>query len=81
MQYEDAEPIVRIRELKKDRVNFILENVDLAYVPSFLGNGWPCSPRACVNHRLANSIRRVVMADIPTVGAHFMDTVLFNFLT
>ena len=41
MQYEDAEPIVRIRELKKDRVNFILENVDLAYVVSFLNNGCP----------------------------------------
>lgn len=26
------EPNVRIRELKKDRVNFVLENVDLAYV-------------------------------------------------
>lgn len=28
---QDLEPIVRIRELKKDRVNFVLENVDLAY--------------------------------------------------
>lgn len=27
---EDSEPTVRIRELKKDRVNFALENVDLA---------------------------------------------------
>jgi len=27
---EDFEPTVRIRELKKDRVNFVLENVDLA---------------------------------------------------
>lgn len=26
------EPIVRIRELKSDRINFVLENVDLAYV-------------------------------------------------
>lgn len=52
MQYEDAEPIVRIRELKKDRVNFILENVDLA---------------------LANSIRRVVMADIPTVAIDMVE--------
>jgi len=26
------EPIVRIRDLKKDSVNFVLENVDLAYV-------------------------------------------------
>ena len=29
---EDSEPVVRIRDLKKDRVNFVLENVDLAYV-------------------------------------------------
>lgn len=26
----DPEPVVRIRELKRDRVNFVLENVDLA---------------------------------------------------
>lgn len=43
---------MRIRELKKDRVNFILENVDLA---------------------LANSIRRVVMADIPTVAIDMVE--------
>ncbi|KDQ53495.1 hypothetical protein JAAARDRAFT_426464 [Jaapia argillacea MUCL 33604] len=43
----DLEPTVRIRELKKDRVNFVLENVDLAF---------------------ANSLRRVMMADIPTVA-------------
>ncbi len=29
-----GEPIVRIRELKKDHVNFVLENVDLAYATS-----------------------------------------------
>jgi DNA-directed RNA polymerase II subunit RPB3 len=29
--YEDSEPIVRIRDYKQDRVNFMLENVDLAY--------------------------------------------------
>ena len=28
---DELEPTVRIRELKKDRVNFVLENVDLAY--------------------------------------------------
>jgi hypothetical protein len=32
MQVNDIlEPNVRIRELKKDRVNFVLENVDLSY--------------------------------------------------
>lgn len=30
--FEDTEPVVRIRDLKRDRVNFVLENVDLAYV-------------------------------------------------
>jgi hypothetical protein len=28
---DDLEPSVRIRELKPDSVNFVLENVDLAY--------------------------------------------------
>ena len=28
---EDLEPTVRIRELKRDHVDFVLENVDLAY--------------------------------------------------
>ena len=32
------EPNVRIRELKKDRVNFVLENVDLAYVHTVLSS-------------------------------------------
>ena len=27
---EELDPTVRIRDLKKDRVNFVLENVDLA---------------------------------------------------
>lgn len=30
----DAEPIVRIRDLKKNSVNFVLQNVDLAFVPA-----------------------------------------------
>jgi hypothetical protein len=29
--HEEQDPTVRIRDLKKDRVNFVLENVDLAY--------------------------------------------------
>ncbi|KAF5317109.1 hypothetical protein D9611_003958 [Ephemerocybe angulata] len=44
---EDSGPSVRIRELTKDSVNFVLENVDLAF---------------------ANSLRRVMMADLPTVA-------------
>jgi len=50
--FDDTEPVVRIRDLKKDRVNFVLENVDLAF---------------------ANSIRRVVMADIPTVAIDIVE--------
>ncbi|KAH6914007.1 insert subdomain of RNA polymerase alpha subunit [Coprinopsis sp. MPI-PUGE-AT-0042] len=46
------EPIVRVRDLKKDRVNFVLENVDLAF---------------------ANSLRRVVIADIPTVAIDLVE--------
>ncbi|EIN11814.1 hypothetical protein PUNSTDRAFT_61925 [Punctularia strigosozonata HHB-11173 SS5] len=46
------EPTVRIRDLKKDRVNFVLENVDLAF---------------------ANSLRRVMMADIPTVAIDLVE--------
>ncbi len=30
---EDVEPTVRIREVKKDRVNFVLGNVDLGVSP------------------------------------------------
>lgn len=28
---EHVDPTVRIRDVQKDRVNFVLENVDLAY--------------------------------------------------
>ncbi|KIM40123.1 hypothetical protein M413DRAFT_73620 [Hebeloma cylindrosporum] len=49
---EDLEPTVRIRELKTDRVNFVLGNVDLAF---------------------ANSLRRVMMADIPTVAIDMVE--------
>ncbi|KAI0268804.1 DNA-directed RNA polymerase [Gloeopeniophorella convolvens] len=53
MQVNDIlEPNVRIRELKKDSVNFVLENVDLAF---------------------ANSLRRVMMADIPTVAIDMVE--------
>ncbi|KXN90590.1 DNA-directed RNA polymerase II subunit RPB3 [Leucoagaricus sp. SymC.cos] len=48
----ELEPIVRIRELQKDRVNFVLENVDLAF---------------------ANSFRRVMMADLPTVAIDMVE--------
>ncbi|KAF8070125.1 DNA-directed RNA polymerase II, subunit 3 [Lyophyllum atratum] len=50
--HDDLEPTVRIRELKKDRVNFVLKNVDLAF---------------------ANSLRRVMMADIPTVAIDMVE--------
>ncbi|KAI5123927.1 hypothetical protein M0805_006344 [Coniferiporia weirii] len=46
------DPIVRIRELKKDKVNFVLENVDLSF---------------------ANSLRRVMMADVPTLAIDIVE--------
>ncbi|KAM5532567.1 hypothetical protein V8D89_013773 [Ganoderma adspersum] len=52
MQSSDAEPIVRIRDLKKNSVNFVLQNVDLSF---------------------ANSFRRVMMADIPTVAIDMVE--------
>ncbi|KAI0675105.1 DNA-directed RNA polymerase [Trametes maxima] len=48
----DAGPVVRIRELKKNSVNFTLQNVDLAF---------------------ANSFRRVMIADIPTVAIDMVE--------
>ncbi|KAJ7462328.1 DNA-directed RNA polymerase II, subunit 3 [Mycena galericulata] len=50
--HSDLEPSVRIRDLKKDRVNFVLENVDLAF---------------------ANSLRRVMMADLPTIAIDLVE--------
>ncbi|KAF7321300.1 Mechanosensitive ion channel protein [Mycena kentingensis (nom. inval.)] len=46
------DPVVRIRSLKKDRVNFVLENVDMAF---------------------ANSLRRVMMADLPTIAIDLVE--------
>ncbi|KAJ6625627.1 DNA-directed RNA polymerase [Mycena sp. CBHHK59/15] len=50
--HNDLEPTVRIRDLKKDSVNFVLENVDLAF---------------------ANSLRRVMMADLPTIAIDLVE--------
>ncbi|KAF8658261.1 hypothetical protein AX16_002037 [Volvariella volvacea WC 439] len=50
--HDELEPTVRIRELRRDKVNFVLENVDLAF---------------------ANSFRRVMMADIPTVAIDMVE--------
>jgi hypothetical protein len=63
--YEDNEPIVRIRDYKQDRVNFMLENVDLAYAQQLHVMNIAEQIR-----RFANSFRRVVQADIPTVGRY-----------
>ncbi|KAF7792393.1 hypothetical protein EIP86_003430 [Pleurotus ostreatoroseus] len=49
---QEQEPIVRIRDLKKDRVNFVLENVDMS---------------------VANSFRRVMMADVSTVAIDLVE--------
>ncbi|KAF7315646.1 Mechanosensitive ion channel protein [Mycena indigotica] len=61
------EPAVRIRQLGKDRVNFVLENVDLAYVASSLVFALliACS--------FANSLRRVMMADLPTIAIDLVE--------
>lgn len=67
--FEDTEPVVRIRDLKRDRVNFVLENVDLAYVQRPVSIQ-PSTFTSVIHGRFANSIRRVVMADIPTVGSY-----------
>jgi hypothetical protein len=37
---DDLEPTVRIRELKRDKVDFVLENVDLAYAALLIP--WKC---------------------------------------
>lgn len=47
-----AQPNVTIEELRRDRVKFTLENVDLAF---------------------ANSLRRVMMADLPTVAIDMVE--------
>ena len=67
MQSSDTEPIVRIRDLKKNSVNFVLENVDLSFVHfQLLWCARINSPSR--DSRFANSFRRVMIADIPTVG-------------
>ncbi|KAI5889546.1 RBP11-like subunits of RNA polymerase [Schizophyllum commune H4-8] len=52
MQTDELPPNVIIRALEKDRVDFVLENVDLSF---------------------ANSFRRVMMADIPTVAIDLVE--------
>ena len=64
MQTDELPPNVIIRALEKDRVDFVLENVDLSCV-AFDTSPAPSSH----TRRFANSFRRVMMADIPTVGA------------
>ncbi|EJD53687.1 insert subdomain of RNA polymerase alpha subunit [Auricularia subglabra TFB-10046 SS5] len=48
----DGAPNVKIEDLRRDRVKFTLENVDLAF---------------------ANSLRRVMMADLPTVAIDMVE--------
>lgn len=45
---EDTEPVVRIRDLKKDRANFVLENVELAYVQALCQFNHSHSPESIV---------------------------------
>ena len=54
-------PQVTIRQIKKDSVDFVLSNVDLAYIPRI----------AQINtNSFANSLRRIILAELPTVGQH-----------
>ena len=38
------EPSVQVRELKRDRVNFVLENVDLSYASIPITHDWHSAP-------------------------------------
>ena len=58
---------MQVRDLKRDRVNFVLENVDLSCVSIPLNHDQD-SARGLSPSRFANSLRRVMMAEIPTVG-------------
>ena len=54
-------PQVTIRQIKKDSVDFVLSNVDLAYLVRV----------AQINkNRFANSLRRIILAELPTVGLY-----------
>ena len=53
-------PQVTIRQIKKDSVDFVLSNVDLAYVARI--------SQEINKNRFANSLRRIILAELPTIG-------------
>jgi len=55
-------PHVTIRQIKKDSVDFVLSNVDLASNPIGMFG---------TNGRFANSLRRIILAELPTVGTYY----------
>ena len=61
---------VRIRELERDRVNFVLKGTNLGYLASL--NASPVLIGAI--YSFANALRRTMMADLPTVGGYARDT-------
>ena len=62
-------PQVTIRQIKKDSVDFVLSDVDLAY------------PSSCpvIDFSFANSLRRIILAELPTVGKSPLSWIMFTF--
>lgn len=63
-------PQVIIRKIAKDNIDLVLSNVDLAYVNRQLLqlNKHVISIINSIPFSLANSLRRVIISEIPTIG-------------
>lgn len=61
-------PNITIRELTKDRITFILSDTDLRYILIILQHNVFEINDICLNTSVANSLRRVMIAEVPTVG-------------
>lgn len=67
-------PQVTIRQIKRDSVDFVLSNVDLAYI--FPPHRKKHPLEADVDS-FANSLRRIILAELPTIGMRGSRTVCF----